>query len=89
MSLDYEGNLMVQNYFSCRLLTVAYDPHVFVGIAVNGTTFNSSGNYTLYIILNSFTGFRSMGAGQCGNDRPGFGVHSITQKLSAYNIIRV
>ncbi len=30
-----------------------------------------------------------MGAGQCGNDRPGFGVHSITQKSSAYNIIRV
>ncbi len=31
----------------------------------------------------------SMGAGQCGNYRPGFGVHSITQKLSAYNIMRV
>ncbi len=30
-----------------------------------------------------------MGAGQCGNDRPGFGVHSITQKLSAFSIIRV
>jgi hypothetical protein len=30
-----------------------------------------------------------MGAGQCGNYQPGFGVHSITQKLSAYNIIRV
>jgi hypothetical protein len=30
-----------------------------------------------------------MGAGQCGNDQPGFGVHSITQKFSAYNIIRV
>ncbi len=31
----------------------------------------------------------STGAGQYGNYRPGFGVHSITQKLSAYNIIRV
>jgi hypothetical protein len=57
MSLDYEGNLVVQNYFSYRLLTVAYDPHDFVGIAVNGTTLNSSGNYVLYVILNSFTGF--------------------------------
>jgi hypothetical protein len=46
MTLDYEGNLVVQNYFSssCRLLTVAYDPHDFVGIAINGTTLNSSGN---------------------------------------------
>jgi hypothetical protein len=25
----------------------------------------------------------------CGNDRPVFRVHSVTQKLSAYNIIRV
>jgi hypothetical protein len=57
MTLDFEGNLVVQNYFSCRLLTVAYDPHDFVGIAVNGTTLNSSGNYVLYVILNSFTGF--------------------------------
>ena len=57
MTLDYEGNLTVQNYIDCRLLTVAYDPHDFVGIAVNGTTLNSSGNYTLYVILNSFTGF--------------------------------
>jgi hypothetical protein len=24
-----------------------------------------------------------MDASQCGNDRPGFGVHSISQKLSA------
>jgi hypothetical protein len=56
MSLDYEGNLVVQNYFSCRLLTVAYDPHDFVGIAVNGTTLNSSGNYIFYLISNSFTG---------------------------------
>ncbi len=31
----------------------------------------------------------AMGASQCGNGRPGFGVHSVTQKLSAYNIIRV
>ena len=46
MTLDYEGNLTVQNYIDCRLLTVAYDPHDFVGIAVNGTTLSSSGNYT-------------------------------------------
>ncbi len=31
----------------------------------------------------------TMGASQCGNDRPGFGVHSVTQKLRAYNVIRV
>ena len=31
----------------------------------------------------------TMGASHCGNDRPGFGVHSVTQKLRAYNIIRV
>ena len=30
-----------------------------------------------------------MGARQCWNDRPGFGMHSVTQKLRAYNIIRV
>jgi hypothetical protein len=30
-----------------------------------------------------------MDTGERGNDRPGFGVHSITQKLSAYNIIRI
>jgi hypothetical protein len=51
MSLDYEGNLVVQKYINCRLLTVAYDPHDFVGIAVNGITLNSSGNYTLYVII--------------------------------------
>ena len=32
---------------------------------------------------------RIIEARQCGNDRPGFGVHSVTQKLRAYNIIRV
>jgi hypothetical protein len=31
----------------------------------------------------------SMDASQCGNDRLRFGVHSISQKLSEYNIIRV
>ena len=31
----------------------------------------------------------TMDASQCGNDRPGFGVPSITQKLRAINIIRV
>ncbi len=30
-----------------------------------------------------------MDRGECGNDRPGYGVHSVTQKLSAYNIIIV
>jgi hypothetical protein len=50
MTLDYERNLIAQNYINCRLLTVAYDPHDFVGIASNGTTLNSSGNYTLYVI---------------------------------------
>jgi hypothetical protein len=30
-----------------------------------------------------------MGASQCGNDRTGFGVHSVTQNMRAYNIIRV
>jgi hypothetical protein len=40
MTLDYEGNLVVQNYIGCMLLTVAYDLHDFVGIAVNGTTLN-------------------------------------------------
>ena len=35
------------------------------------------------------TGLASMCASQCGNDQPGFGVHSVTQKLSAYNNIRV
>ena len=45
-NLTISGNLTVQNYIDCRLLTVAYDPHDFVGIAVNGTTLNSSGNYT-------------------------------------------
>jgi hypothetical protein len=29
-----------------------------------------------------------MDASQCGNDRPGFGLHSVSQKLSAYNIVR-
>jgi hypothetical protein len=32
---------------------------------------------------------RAMDRGERGNDRPGFGVHSVTQKLSAYYIIRV
>ncbi len=40
------------------------------------------------LLVSAMLGAR-MGAGQCGNDRPGFGVHSITQKLSAYNNIRV
>jgi hypothetical protein len=31
----------------------------------------------------------AMDRGECGNDRPEFGVHSVTQKLSAYNVIRV
>jgi hypothetical protein len=31
----------------------------------------------------------SMGPSQCGNDRPGFGVHSILQKLSAKTYKRV
>ncbi len=31
----------------------------------------------------------TMDRGECGNDRPGFGVHSVTHKLNAYNIIRV
>jgi hypothetical protein len=30
-----------------------------------------------------------MGASQCGNDRPGFGLLSVSGKLRAYNIIRV
>jgi hypothetical protein len=30
-----------------------------------------------------------MDASQCGNDRPRFGLPAVTQKLSAYNIIRV
>jgi hypothetical protein len=30
-----------------------------------------------------------MVASQCGNDRPGFGLLSVAQKLRAYNIIRV
>ena len=29
-----------------------------------------------------------MDRGQCGNDRPGFGVHSLSQKLSANNYKR-
>jgi hypothetical protein len=31
----------------------------------------------------------TMVASQCGNDRPGFGLLSVSQKLRAYNIIRV
>ncbi len=31
----------------------------------------------------------TMGASQCGNDRPGFGVHSVSQKLSANNYKRI
>jgi hypothetical protein len=30
-----------------------------------------------------------MGASQCGNDRPGFGLPSITPGIAGYNIIRV
>ncbi len=30
-----------------------------------------------------------MDFGQCGNDRPGFGLLAVTQKLRAYNFIRV
>jgi hypothetical protein len=30
-----------------------------------------------------------MDIGECGNDRPGFGVQPVSQKLVAYNIIRV
>ncbi len=30
-----------------------------------------------------------MVASQCGNDRPGFGLLPVSQKLRAYNIIRV
>jgi hypothetical protein len=37
----------------------------------------------------STTGIGTMGASQCGNDLPGFGVHSVTQKLRAYNIMTV
>jgi len=56
---------------------------------------NSREQYSeCYIFINtiqvcSHQLFETMGAGQRGNDRLGFGVHSITQKLSAYNIIRV
>jgi hypothetical protein len=34
-------------------------------------------------------GYMDRGAGECWNDRQGFGVHSVTQELSAYNKIRV
>ncbi len=79
MTLDYERNLIAQYYISCRLLTVAYDPHDFVGIAFNGTTLNSSGNYTLYVILNSFTGFH-----RCFKEDELFDINEIQQFKDEY-----
>ena len=56
-------------------------------------TLNVNGFYCYNSWFNCIDNFNNefhiMDARQCGNDRPGFGVHSVTQKLRAYNIIRV
>jgi hypothetical protein len=54
LGLNDNGNAFFLNQISCKLLVAPANPHDFIGIAYDSA---SSGNYTLYLIQYSFTGF--------------------------------
>jgi hypothetical protein len=50
---------------------------------------NFVGDRIRFLVLNLSLSVRDMDAGKCANERPRFGRLAVTQKLRAYNIIRV
>ncbi len=78
--------------WSCALLarntgSLLYTEEVFRDVASDLSLpsvtdrFTARAGFSIYLAA-------SMDASQCGNDRPRFGVHSVSQKLSEYNIIK-
>jgi hypothetical protein len=52
--LNDNGNMFFANQISCKLYVAPANPHDFIGINYDNP---GMGNYTLYIIQGSFTGF--------------------------------
>ena len=54
LGINDNGNAFFTNQITCKLNVAAANPHDFIGVAYDNP---GAGNYTLYIIQNSFTGF--------------------------------